>query len=100
MYSCILILLARGANVNVVNKAGETPLDCTKPMSDCYTAISLNVHLQALTSSESKLHRTILSKLVLYSFFFLIFSNLKNNVECDFFTLILLNVIMIIKERM
>ncbi|KAF2905274.1 hypothetical protein ILUMI_00894 [Ignelater luminosus] len=61
MYSCILILLARGANVNVVNKAGETPLDCTKPNSDCYTAISLNVHLQALISPERKSHRTILT---------------------------------------
>lgn len=63
MYNCILILLTRGADVNLVNKSGESPLHCTRLEGDCYNAILLNVQLQGLTSYD-KSFRIILTKLV------------------------------------
>ncbi|GLV41275.1 G9a [Carabus blaptoides fortunei] len=61
-YNCVLMLLARGANVHLVNKSEETPLDCcmSKP-GDCYTAISLNVQLQAVTESSTQRKQSILT---------------------------------------
>lgn len=62
MYDCIILLMARGALTNVINKVSEAPLDCCKPYEKCYAAISLNLHLQSLVSVDGKVSHTLLEK--------------------------------------
>lgn len=50
MYNCVVMLLARGADVTLVNKNNESALDSVPPGGDCYGLIALNNTLQ--TSAE------------------------------------------------
>lgn len=59
------MLLARGADINLVNTSNETPLDCCMPEpSDCRVAIELNINLQRIVAVSSHRKRTILTKYV------------------------------------
>ncbi|KAL1138787.1 hypothetical protein AAG570_008849, partial [Ranatra chinensis] len=47
--NCVVLLLARGARVDMMNKAGHIPRDCVlDPNSYCYIAIDLNMQLRKL----------------------------------------------------
>lgn len=61
-YNCIVILLARGADVTLVNKNSETPLDCVPDGGESCKIIALNVYLQGITCSEYGKRRNILTK--------------------------------------
>ncbi|KAJ8921859.1 hypothetical protein NQ315_008491 [Exocentrus adspersus] len=60
-YNCIIILLARGANVSLFNKNDETPLDCLSEEGESYDVIALNIKMQAITGTDLKSYRTLLS---------------------------------------
>ncbi|BES93469.1 Histone-lysine N-methyltransferase [Nesidiocoris tenuis] len=52
--NCVLLLLARGARTELVNKAGQTPRDCViNKDSYCYTAIDLNITIKKTVASTS-----------------------------------------------
>lgn len=51
MYDCIIVLLARGADVTLLNKNKESALDCVPPGGDSYNPISMNITLQATVDS-------------------------------------------------
>ena len=53
MYDCNVVLLARGADVTILNKNSESPLDCVPPGGDSYSPIALNITLQATVDYES-----------------------------------------------
>lgn len=54
-YTSVIILLARGADVNIRNNLGELALDCTTKDGICYKAIALNIHLRGVVDCENKL---------------------------------------------
>uniref|UniRef100_A0A1B6ECU3 Histone-lysine N-methyltransferase n=2 Tax=Clastoptera arizonana TaxID=38151 RepID=A0A1B6ECU3_9HEMI len=62
VYECVLLLLARGARVDLHNRAGFLPIDCcmVNP-SETYTAIKLNVELRALMLNVQKQSMRILT---------------------------------------
>lgn len=63
MYNCVLLLLARGARVDITNKAGDSPLDCClAENSDCYVAINLNIQLKAIVANPRERTQRILTK--------------------------------------
>lgn len=63
MYNCVLLLLARGARVDVINKAGDGPLDCCLAVNnDCYIAINLNIQLKAIVANPREQTERILTK--------------------------------------
>jgi ankyrin repeat protein len=63
MYNCVLLLLARGARVDIANKAGDTPLDCClAENNDCYVAINLNIQLKAIVANPRQRTQRILTK--------------------------------------
>jgi len=62
-YEVVLLLLARGAKVDSKNLNGDRPLDCCpNEGSDCWTAINMNVQLQALLANTQERTQRILSK--------------------------------------
>lgn len=62
-YECVILLLARGARVDMHNRAGVLPLDCVVGApNDTYTAIKLNVELRNLTLNVQKRAQKILTK--------------------------------------
>ncbi|XP_060810673.1 histone-lysine N-methyltransferase EHMT2 [Amyelois transitella] len=56
-YSCVVILLARGARTEVTNCVGETPLDVCGHHDSCRRAISLNIQMAAITGASK--HRLL-----------------------------------------
>ncbi|XP_059482836.1 histone-lysine N-methyltransferase EHMT2 isoform X2 [Neocloeon triangulifer] len=61
-YEVVLLLLARGAQVDAKNLNGDRPLDCCPTEgSDCWTAINMNVQLQALLANTQERTKRILS---------------------------------------
>lgn len=61
-YNSVIMLLARGADVTVINKSGESAIDCALQTGSCYNAIALNVHLLGI-KDDVKLHqKCILTK--------------------------------------
>lgn len=61
-YNCVIVLLARGANVSLVNKNNETPLECLPEDGESYNVIALNLKLQAVAGTDLRNYRTLLSK--------------------------------------
>lgn len=61
-YNSVLMLLARGADVDLMNKLGETALECVPQLGDCYNAIALNVHLLAVKDAPRKSQKVVLTK--------------------------------------
>lgn len=61
-YNSVIMLLARGADVMVVNKLGESCIDCVPQKGSSYSAIALNVHILAVRGSPSR--KRILNKYI------------------------------------
>lgn len=53
MYDCIIVLVARGADVTLLNKNSESALDCVPPGGDSYSVIALNVTLGGGYNSQN-----------------------------------------------
>uniref|UniRef100_A0A0A9Z5B7 Histone-lysine N-methyltransferase EHMT1 n=4 Tax=Lygus hesperus TaxID=30085 RepID=A0A0A9Z5B7_LYGHE len=52
--NCVVLLLARGARVEMMNKAGQLPRDCViNKDSYCYTAIDLNMTIKKSVASTN-----------------------------------------------
>ncbi|CAB3372667.1 Hypothetical predicted protein [Cloeon dipterum] len=61
-YEVVLLLLARGAQVDSTNLNGDRPLDCCPVEGgDCWTAINMNVQLQALLANTQERTKRIVS---------------------------------------
>ncbi|XP_053601911.1 histone-lysine N-methyltransferase EHMT1 [Plodia interpunctella] len=53
-YSCVVILLARGARTDVPNTAGELPLDVCGEHENCRNAISFHIQMAKISSKAGK----------------------------------------------
>lgn len=62
---CLLsrLFLSRGADVNLKNQEGETPLECCSPGSLVWLALQTNRRLKEAGSSAGHLQERLLSRL-------------------------------------
>lgn len=51
-YNCVLLLISRGADLSIINKNNETPLDCASKNGLCFNPLKLNTQLQLALSRK------------------------------------------------
>lgn len=56
-----MLLLARGAQLDIVNTKGQTPIDCAVPDSDVYLQLTLNSKVQDMMKQNNIRTEKILS---------------------------------------
>uniref|UniRef100_S4RW98 Euchromatic histone-lysine N-methyltransferase 1b n=1 Tax=Petromyzon marinus TaxID=7757 RepID=S4RW98_PETMA len=61
-YECVVLLLARGANVDVRNKEGETPMECASVDSTVWLALQMNRKLREIVACRPARTERILTR--------------------------------------
>lgn len=58
----VVLLLARGAQLDIVNTKGQTPMDCAVPDSDVYLQLTLNSKVLDMMKQNNIRTEKILSR--------------------------------------